>query len=733
MFMRQGGRLVGGLVCAAALIALPAAASASNFPVTNTNDAGAGSLRKAMNDASAHAGPDTITIGFSDFIHLASSLPTVNDNLTITATGGEVPVEGDDTFPILKVSSSGTLSMSRVDLVHGNCDSAGCGFAGGGLTNSNGTVTLDHVQIGVNAAHIGAGIYNLGTMTITDSNVSGNTAGVSGGTVADAQGGAIWNGGTLTLVRTIVSNNNASGTDATGVNVAEGAGIFNTTGATLHLDRSRLDSNIATADGGAGGTAAGLGGGIANDGTVTIVRSTLSHNLAKGINGTTNTGRGGAMANGGDADVTVDRSTVGVNTSTGADFSQAGGLQAAGTAFSITSSTIAHNSAADGANLHVDSATSLKNTILSDPAGGGGDCFGGASITSQGWDLADDATCNLVGDADQPSTNPMLAASLDFNGGPTTTYALQPGSPAIDKGESSAGETVDQRGITRPSDFSSISNAFGGDGTDIGAFEVSDPNAVIDSGPAGVSNDPTPTFVFHANDGASALQCKLDGGSFTSCTSPFTTPHLADGGHTIQVRGRDALGNLDPSPASRSFTVKTAAVSRSGSMLVVTAGQGAKDNFKVTKPSASTIRVTDIAAGAYTGSGVSALGSGCTPSGDYTVNCDPAGITAIKVSSAGNTDRIMNATSLPSSLLGGPANDLLTGGSGNDTLTGGPGADSFKGMNGNDSILAHDSASDTLIDCDGGSTPGIADKADLDLLPNDPSGIVVNCETKTRH
>ena len=44
----------------------------------------------------------------------------------------------------------------------------------------------------------------------------------------------------------------------------------------------------------------------------------------------------------------------------------------------------------------------------------------------------------------------------------------------------------------------------------------------------------------------------------------------------------------------------------------------------------------------------------------------------------------------------------------------------MKGMNGNDQLSPATSTSDTTINCDGGSAPGTADKADLDLLPKDP-------------
>jgi hypothetical protein len=60
---------------------------------------------------------------------------------------------------------------------------------------------------------------------------------------------------------------------------------------------------------------------------------------------------------------------------------------------------------------------------------------------------------------------------LQDNGGPTFTMALLPGSPAIDQGVSQ-GLSTDQRGMPRTADQPNISNASGGDGTDIGAFEL---------------------------------------------------------------------------------------------------------------------------------------------------------------------------------------------------------------------------------------------------------------------
>jgi hypothetical protein len=246
------------------------------------------------------------------------------------------------------------------------------------------------------------------------------------------------------------------------------------------------------------------------------------------------------------------------------------------------------------------------------------------------------------------------------------------------------------------------------------------------SGPSGTSNDPTPTFIFSSEPG-STFECKLDSGSYAACSSPFTSPHLADGPHNLTLRATDPADNLGPE-ASQTFTVDTATVSVSSSTLTVTAATGAKENVQITKPSASTLRVTDLASGFYTGSGVHA-GAGCTRSGDYTANCNASGITLIKVTAGDQTDKVVNSTAVNGSLNGGTANDILTGGSAQDTLTGAAGVDVMKGMSGNDQLMAHDGASDTTIDCDGGA----ADKADLDLLPKDPNTAVSGCETKTRH
>jgi hypothetical protein len=86
--------------------------------------------------------------------------------------------------------------------------------------------------------------------------------------------------------------------------------------------------------------------------------------------------------------------------------------------------------------------------------------------------------------------------------------------------------------------------------------DATPPSTTINSGPSGTTNDPTPTFAFSSEPGAT-FQCSVDSGVFAACSSPQTTAQLSDGPHTFSVRATDSVGNVDPTPAQRSFTVDT--------------------------------------------------------------------------------------------------------------------------------------------------------------------------------
>jgi hypothetical protein len=89
--------------------------------------------------------------------------------------------------------------------------------------------------------------------------------------------------------------------------------------------------------------------------------------------------------------------------------------------------------------------------------------------------------------------------------------------------------------------------------------DTTPPETTITSGPAEGSTitTPTATFGFSSSEAGSTFQCRVDGGAFTPCASPATTAPLSNAAHTFAVVAADAWGNIDPSPATRSFTVDT--------------------------------------------------------------------------------------------------------------------------------------------------------------------------------
>jgi hypothetical protein len=91
--------------------------------------------------------------------------------------------------------------------------------------------------------------------------------------------------------------------------------------------------------------------------------------------------------------------------------------------------------------------------------------------------------------------------------------------------------------------------------------DTSAPDTQIDSGPPDPTNDQDPSFTFSADQPGSTFDCRLDGGSWAACTSPEAFTGLSAGPHTFDVRATDPAGNVDPSPASETWTIDLAAPS----------------------------------------------------------------------------------------------------------------------------------------------------------------------------
>jgi hypothetical protein len=57
------------------------------------------------------------------------------------------------------------------------------------------------------------------------------------------------------------------------------------------------------------------------------------------------------------------------------------------------------------------------------------------------------------------------------------------------------------------------------------------------------------------SDPGSTFECKIDGENFQACSSPKTYSDLIRGNHTFEVKAIDTAGNIDPIPASFTWTV----------------------------------------------------------------------------------------------------------------------------------------------------------------------------------
>ncbi|MDQ2630602.1 MAG: hypothetical protein M3Y75_06465 [Actinomycetota bacterium] len=517
--MRPVRPLLLALAALAAVLLPVASASALPFPVTSTADTDAkGTLRGSIQEANVRPGADSIPIEVTGTIELTTALPAIEGDVAILGPGaGSLRIErlASAPFRIFDFGPGVTAFLSGVTVA------GGADPQGGGIRNGSGSLTLTQVV------------------------VEGNQARAEGAPEVEVEGGGILSEGPLTVRESVIRDNSA-----------------------IALDGGMLTS--------------ALGGGVMAFGPVTIDRSTISGNAAEAHGGGSkhSRARGGGLRVLGNPAI-VDRSTVSGN-SVVADLSltneaRGGGLQGIG--LNLTSSTVTGNSlfsigTAAGANLDFENPTLVRNSIVAGAIGDAESCS--APEGSGGFNLDEDGSCGFGLATDLTGVAAGLDPVLRDNGGPTPTHALLGGSIAIDRGRSFL-NPIDQRGFFRPVDFPAISNSEGGDGSDIGAFEVQfpppnsilvrtapgdrqPPNTRIVSGPARATFERLAKFRFASTEAQSSFQCKVDKRRWRGCASPFRRKVSAGFGagrkHVFRVRAIDRFGNVDPTPARFGWRVK---------------------------------------------------------------------------------------------------------------------------------------------------------------------------------
>jgi hypothetical protein len=378
---------------------------------------------------------------------LASSIWYVNGVVGSDANGCKSPTTACKTIghAISLASSGDSISIAAATYmenltIHLKLRIVGSGNAttiidGGGVntvvTNSGSPVSLSKLTIRNGNGGGGGGVSNSGALSIIDSTITGN--------FAPFWGGGIYNTGSLSVMNSNISRNKVFN-NCYNICPAFGGGIYNDTGSVI-ISNSTLSGNSAVRQ--CHGCSA-AGGGIFNvDGSVTISNSTLAANSVMAKCTAACYGSGGAIWN--NSALTASSITVSGNNAVGTTTSAGGGVYEY-----------------DGEGTAV-----LQNSIVANNSSGG-NCSG--NITTKGYNLSNDNSCNFNGPGDVQNANPLLGP-LQYNGGPTKTMALGAGSPAIDAGNPSGctdgkGNLLktDQRGKPRP-------NTEDTGGCDIGAYE----------------------------------------------------------------------------------------------------------------------------------------------------------------------------------------------------------------------------------------------------------------------
>lgn len=401
--------------------------------VTHCGDDGAGSLREAY---SAAIDGDEIDLG-----QLTCG--------TITLTSGALVDDASASY--VRITGPSSLS-GRTLTISGNHASRVF------VHNGDEALVLRNLSIEAGRHLDGHGgcVYSRGgvfadTTTFFDCSVSGN----------EVHGGAIFSEGDVQLRTSSISGCSASGTSA-----ASGGGIHAQGSVILYA--AGLQANIAIAANGPVRT--GEGGGVFAAGSALIAFSTLTGNHA--VVG------GGVRAYG----LSLYDSTLSGNL---AELFGGGLAQVGGTPLVISNSTIAFNrsDAGEGAGAYLDGAATIDSTLIagntrgfpgtaSDLAGAPGSSVAGANNLVQ-------ATA-LVVPPDTISADPLLDPLLQDNGGLTSTHALLPDSPAIDRGGNPHGLCCDQRLRSPGSDLPFEREV--GAAADIGAYESGAPDRILTDG-----------------------------------------------------------------------------------------------------------------------------------------------------------------------------------------------------------------------------------------------------------
>jgi hypothetical protein len=245
---------------ALAMAAMGVTVDAATFTVTHIADSGAGTLRQAIADANASAGPDIINFNFASpvTILLTSTELVITDPVTINGDSIRgITIDGNDSHRIFNIQAATTMNF--LNLTRGRTGAI-MGSNDGAAIHAISDLTLNNCAVYSNWAESGAdggGIYFTGTLNVNNSTISGNRSSGNGGGISSdfvastanitdstiafnssgLNGGGLHNQqGTYNVRNSIIAGNSltAAGPDFSGQMFSMGYNIIgNTSGTTI--------------------------------------------------------------------------------------------------------------------------------------------------------------------------------------------------------------------------------------------------------------------------------------------------------------------------------------------------------------------------------------------------------------------------------------------------------------------------------------------------------------------
>ena len=170
----------------AILLTIASLASATTITVDSTDATmGMTSLRTAVANAMSgdtivfDASIDGDTIFLTTEIRLDKNLVIIGNPSTSSGQAHNTIIDGMGTSRIFHITAGDTVSISGIKMQGGNGGGSTSPGSGGAILNQ-GTLTFTNSTISGNTATFGGGVFNTGTSTFTNTAISGNTANLGG-------------------------------------------------------------------------------------------------------------------------------------------------------------------------------------------------------------------------------------------------------------------------------------------------------------------------------------------------------------------------------------------------------------------------------------------------------------------------------------------------------------------------------------------------------------------------